>query len=360
MATVEPLGPGRIEPRELEQEMRSSFLDYAMSVIVSRALPDVRDGLKPVHRRVLYAMHEAGLQPNRSRLRCARVVGNVMGSYHPHGDQAIYDTLVRRAKPFSMRYPLVDGQGNFGNIDGYPAAAMRYTECRLTRLATELLRDIDADTVDFKPNYDESRREPTVLPARFPNLLVNGSSGIAVGMATNIPPHHLGETIDALVALIEDESLDVDRLMKYVKGPDFPTGGIILGREGIRNAYRSGRGRIVVRARAHIEELRGGRTAVVVTELPYGVKKGGDSGVIMKVAELVKDGVLTEVADLKDLSDKSGMRVEIHLKRDAVPQVALNKLFKHTQLQSTFGFNGVALVDGIPRTLGLRDMLVHY
>jgi DNA gyrase subunit A len=356
----EPLGAGRVETRELDQEMRSSFLDYAMSVIVARALPDVRDGLKPVHRRILYAMHEGGLQPNRPRVKCASVVGDVMKNYHPHGDAAIYDTLVRMAQSFSMRYPLVDPQGNFGNIDDYPAAAMRYTEARLSRMATELLRDIDADTVDFEPNYDERRRQPTVLPSRFPNLLVNGSAGIAVGMATNIPPHHLGETIDALVALIDDESLDVERLMKYVKGPDFPTGGIILGREGIRDAYRSGRGRIVVRARAHIEELRGGRTAVVVTELPYSVKKGGDAGVIKKVADLVKDGVLTEVADLKDLSDKSGMRIEIHLKRDAVPQVALNKLFKHTQLQSTFGFNGVALVDGVPRTLGLRDMLLHY
>jgi len=360
MATVEPLGPGRIEPRELEQEMRSSFLDYAMSVIVARALPDVRDGLKPVHRRVLYAMHEAGLQPNRSRLKCARVVGDVMGSYHPHGDQAIYDTLVRLAQPFSMRYPLVDGQGNFGNIDGYPAAAMRYTECRLTRLATEMLRDIDADTVDFKPNYDESRREPEVLPARLPNLLLNGSAGIAVGMATNIPPHNLGEVVDALVALIDEPTIDVDRLTKHIKGPDFPTGAIILGREGIREAYRSGRGRIVMRARTHIEELRGGRTAIVVSELPYGVKKGGDEGVIKKIADLVNDKVIPEVHDVKDLSDKSGMRIQIELKRDAIPQVVQNKVFKHTSLQTTFGYNAVALVDGVPRTLPLRDLLQHY
>ena len=360
MATVEPLGPGRIEPRELEQEMRSSFLDYAMSVIVARALPDVRDGLKPVHRRVLYAMHEAGLQPNRSRLKCARVVGDVMGSYHPHGDQAIYDTLVRLAQPFSMRYPLVDGQGNFGNIDGYPAAAMRYTECRLTRLATEMLRDIDADTVDFKPNYDESRREPEVLPARLPNLLLNGSAGIAVGMATNIPPHNLGEVVDALVAMIDEPTIDVDRLTKHIKGPDFPTGAIILGREGIREAYRSGRGRIVMRARTHIEELRGGRTAIVVSELPYGVKKGGDEGVIKKIADLVNDKVIPEVHDVKDLSDKSGMRIQIELKRDAIPQVVQNKVFKHTSLQTTFGYNAVALVDGVPRTLPLRDLLQHY
>jgi DNA gyrase subunit A len=360
MATVEPLGPGRIEPRELEQEMRSSFLDYAMSVIVARALPDVRDGLKPVHRRVLYAMHEAGLQPNRPRLKCARVVGDVMGSYHPHGDQAIYDTLVRLAQPFSMRYPLVDGQGNFGNIDGYPAAAMRYTECRLTRLATEMLRDIDADTVDFRPNYDESRREPSVLPARLPNLLLNGSAGIAVGMATNIPPHNLGEVVSAIVALIDEPTIDVDRLTKHVKGPDFPTGGIILGREGIREAYRSGRGRIVQRARTHIEELRGGRTAIIVSELPYGVKKGGDEGVIKKIADLVNDKVIPEIHDVKDLSDKSGMRIQIELKRDAVPQVIQNKIFKHTPLQTTFGYNAVALVDGVPRTLPLRDMLQHY
>jgi DNA gyrase subunit A len=259
-----------------------------------------------------------------------------------------------------MRYPLVEGQGNFGNIDDYPAAAMRYTESRLSRIATELLRDIDADTVDFQPNYDESRREPSVLPARFPNLLVNGSAGIAVGMATNIAPHNLGEVIDAVVAMIDDPDIDVDRLTRHVKGPDFPTGGIILGREGIREAYRSGRGRIVMRARAHIEELRGGRSAIIVTELPYGVKKGGDVGVIKKIADLVNDKVLTEVADLADHSDRSGMRIQVELKRDAIPQVALNKLYKHTPLQSTFGFNAVALVDGVPKTLSLRDMLQHY
>ncbi len=360
MSNLEPLGAGRIEPRELEQEMRASFLDYAMSVIVSRALPDVRDGLKPVHRRVLYAMHEAGLQPGRPRLKCARVVGDVMGSYHPHGDAAIYDTLVRMAQPFSLRYPLVDGQGNFGNLDDDGAAAMRYTECRLTRIATELLRDIDSNTVDFQPNYDESRQEPSVLPSRFPNLLVNGSAGIAVGMATNIPPHNLAEVIDALGALIDEPSIDVDRLSRIVKGPDFPTGAIVLGREGIKEAYRSGRGRIVMRARAHIEELRGGRTAIIVTELPYGVKKGGDAGVIKKIADLVKDKVMTEISGVDDHSDKTGMRIQIELKRDAIPQVVLNKLWKHTPLQSTFGFNAVALVDGVPQTLGLRDLLLHY
>jgi DNA gyrase subunit A len=340
--------------------MRSSFLDYAMSVIVARALPDVRDGLKPVHRRILYTMQELGLQPGRPRIKCARVVGDVMGSYHPHGDSAIYDTLVRMAQPFSLRYPLVDGQGNFGNVDGYPPAAYRYTECRLSRIATELLRDIEADTVDLVPNYDESKRQPDVLPSRFPNLLVNGSAGIAVGMATNIPPHNLGEVIDALVAMIDDPAIDVDRLTKHIKGPDFPTGGIIVGREGIREAYRSGRGRIVMRARAHIEELRGGKTAIVVNELPFTVKKGGDEGVIKKIADLVNDKVLTEISDIKDLSDKTGMRIQIDLKREAIPQVVLNKLYKHTALQTTFGYNAVALVDGVPRTLGLRDLLGHY
>jgi DNA gyrase subunit A len=354
------LDPGRIEPRELEQEMRTSFLDYAMSVIVARALPDARDGLKPVHRRILYAMHEAGLQPNRPRLKCARVVGDVMGYYHPHGDQAIYDTLVRMAQSFSLRYPLVDGQGNFGNIDDYPAAAMRYTECRLTRLATEMLREIDMDTVDFAPNYDESRREPTVLPARFPNLLVNGSAGIAVGMATNMPPHRLSEAVDAIVQLIDKPGAGADDLMKHMRGPDFPTGGIIVGRSGIRDAYRTGRGRIVMRARMHTEELRGGKSAIIVTELPYGVKKGGESGVIKKIADLVNDKVITEISDVKDHSDRSGMRIQIELKREAIPQVVLNKLFKHTALQTTFGYNAVALVDGIPRTLSLLELVQHY
>src|SRR4051812_26363141 len=340
--------------------MRSSYLDYAMSVIVGRALPDARDGLKPVHRRVLYGMHDMGLQPNRPFVKCARVVGQVMGNYHPHGNLAIYDTLVRMGQSFSLRYTLVDPQGNFGSIDDDPPAADRYTECRLSRMATEMLRDIDANTVDFGPNYDESRREPTVLPSRFPNLLVNGSAGIAVGMATNMPPHHLGETIDAVVAMIDDPAISVEGLMKHVKGPDFPTGAIVVGRSGIRDAYRTGRGRIVMRARAHIEELRGGRSAVVVTELPYGVKKGGDTGVIVKIADLVRDKVLTEVSDLADHSDRTGMRIQIELKRDAVPQVALNKLFKHTPLQSTFGYNAVALVDGVPRTLSLLELVTHY
>jgi DNA gyrase subunit A len=354
------LGRGRVESRELEQEMRSSFLDYAMSVIVSRALPDVRDGLKPVHRRVLYGMHEAGLQPNRPYKKSAATVGDVMGKYHPHGDSAIYDTLVRMAQPFSLRYPLVDGQGNFGSIDEDPAAAMRYTEARLSKIATELLRDIDANTVDFEPNYDESRRQPSVLPSRFPNLLVNGSTGIAVGMATNMPPHHLGETIDAVVAMIDNADIDVEGLMKHIKGPDFPTGAFIVGRSGIRDAYRTGRGRVVMRARAHIEELRGGKSAIVISELPYGVKKGGDSGVIRKIADLVQEKVITEISDLADHSDRTGMRIQVELKRDAVPQVALNKLFKHTPLQSTFGYNAVALVEGVPKTLSLLELVRHY
>jgi DNA gyrase subunit A len=354
------LGPGRIESRELEQEMRSSFLDYAMSVIVSRALPDVRDGLKPVHRRVLYSMWTNGNRPGRPYVKSANIVGYVMGNFHPHGDSAIYDTLVRMAQPFSLRYPLVDGQGNFGSIDDDPPAAMRYTEARLARIATEMLEELDNDTVDFEPNYDESKQIAKVLPARFPNLLVNGSAGIAVGMATNIPPHNLGEVIDAVVTLIDKPDANVEDMMKHVKGPDFPTGAIIVGRSGIRDAYRTGRGRVVMRARAHIEELRGGRSAIIVTELPYGVKKGGDSGVIAKIAELVNEKVLTEISDLQDHSDRSGMRIQIELKRDAVPQVALNKLFKHTPLQSTFGVNTVALVNGVPRTLSLLELLRHY
>ncbi|MDP9286234.1 MAG: DNA gyrase subunit A, partial [Actinomycetota bacterium] len=362
--THDPIGGGRIESRELEQEMRSSFLDYAMSVIVSRALPDVRDGLKPVHRRVLYSMHEKGLQPNRPYKKSANVVGAVMGDYHPHGDAAIYDTLVRMAQPFSLRYPLVDGQGNFGSLDGDPAAAHRYTEAKLARIATELLRDIDADTVDFKPNYDESRREPTVLPSRFPNLLANGSAGIAVGMATNIPPHNLSEVIAAIVAMIDDPEIDVEKLMTHIKGPDFPTGAFVVGRSGIRDAYRTGRGRIIMRARAHIEELRGGKNAIIVTELPYGVRKGGEGGVIEKIAELVEGKVLTEIPmnddALADHSDKDGMRIYIELKREAIPQVALNKLFKHTALQSSFGYNAVALVDGVPKTLSLLELVRHY
>ncbi len=360
MATPDTLSGGNIEPRALEDEMRTAYLDYAMSVIVGRALPDVRDGLKPVHRRVLYAMNELGLGPTRSYAKCAKIVGEVMGNYHPHGDSAIYDTLVRMAQDFSMRYELVDGQGNFGSVDDDPAAAMRYTEARLARIATEMLRDLDMDTVDFAPNYDGSRQEPLVLPARFPNLLVNGSSGIAVGMATNIPPHNLREVIDATVAYIDDPDIDVDGLMAHVKGPDFPTGGVILGRAGIRDAYETGRGRVRVQARAHIEPLKQGKEAIVVTELPFMVKKGGEGGLIQKIADLVHDKKIPEISDLRDESDKRGMRLVIELKRDAIPKVVLNKLYKHTSMQTTFGVNMVALVDNVPRTLNLRAVIHNY
>jgi len=360
MATADIFSGGNIEPRGLEEEMRSSYLDYAMSVIVGRALPDVRDGLKPVHRRVLFSMNESGLQPGRPYVKCARIVGDVMGKYHPHGDSAIYDTLVRLAQDFSMSEPLVDGQGNFGSIDDDPAAAMRYTEARLAPLAREMLRDLDADTVDFQPNYDGQNREPVVLPARFPNLLVNGASGIAVGMATNIPPHNLRETIAATIAYIDDPSLGVEGLMKHLRGPDFPTGGVILGTAGIREAYETGRGRIRVRARAHTEPLSHGKEAIIVTELPFMVKKGGDGGLIKKIAELVHEKKITEISDLRDETDRNGMRVVIELKRDAIPKVVLNKLYKHTSMQATFGVNMVALVDNVPRTLGLRQVIHNY
>jgi DNA gyrase subunit A len=361
---VDQLTGGNIEPRGLEEEMRSSYLDYAMSVIVGRALPDVRDGLKPVHRRVLYSMHRDGLQPNRPYRKCARVVGDVMGSFHPHGDSAIYDTLVRLAQDFAQRYVLVDGQGNFGSIDNDPPAAMRYTEARLARIATEMLRDIDADTVDFGPNYDGSENEPLVLPSRFPNLLVNGSAGIAVGMATNIPPHNLCEVIDATVAYIDDLEIDTAGLMKHIHGPDFPTGGTIVGRSGIKEAYETGRGRVVIRAKAHIEPLRQGKEAIIVTEMPYQVSKGDGrndgSGLIKKIAEVVQNGKIPQISDLRDESDKRGIRLVIELKRDAIPKVVLNNLYKFTPLQTTFGVNMVALVDGVPRTLGLVPLIKNY
>jgi DNA gyrase subunit A len=352
---------GRIEERELTKEMRSSYLDYAMSVIVGRALPDVRDGLKPVHRRVLYAMHDLGLQPNRPYRKCAFIVGEVMGKYHPHGDTAIYDTLARMAQDFSLRYPLVDGQGNFGSIDDDPPAAMRYTEARLARLATELLRDIESETVEFGPNYDESTQEPVILPARFPNLLVNGSSGIAVGMATNIPPHNLREVAGAVRAYVDNPEIDLKGLMKHVKGPDFPGGGTIMGSSGIEEAYRSGRGSVRLRARAHVEPLRGGKDAIIVSELPFMVKKGGDGGLITKIADLVREKKITGVSDLRDESDRSGMRLVIELKRGGDPaQVVLNQLYKHTSMQTSFGVNMVALVDGVPRTLSLKELIQHY
>ena len=352
---------GNIEERELEKEMRSSYLDYAMSVIVGRGLPDLRDGLKPVHRRVLYAMHDLGLQPNRAYRKCAFIVGEVMGKYHPHGDSAIYETLVRMAQDFALRYPLVDGQGNFGSIDDDPPAAMRYTEARLGPLATELLRDIDADTVDFGPNYDESTREPVLLPARFPNLLVNGATGIAVGMATNIPPHNLREVIGAVNAYIDDPEMDLKALMKHIKGPDFPGGGTIMGTQGIRDAYSSGRGSIKIRAKAHVEPLKGGKDAIIVTELPFMVKKGGEGGLITKIADLVRDKKITGISDLRDESDRNGMRLVIELKRGGdPPQVVLNQLYKRTAMQQAFGINMVALVDGVPRQLGLRELIEQY
>ena len=359
MASADVLSD-RFEPRALEDEMKTAYLDYAMSVIVGRALPDVRDGLKPVHRRVLYGMSELGLGPTRGYAKCARIVGEVMGNYHPHGDSAIYDTLVRLAQDFSMRYPLVDGQGNFGSVDDDPAAAMRYTEARLTRLSTEMLRDLDMDTVDFVPNYDGRTQEPVVMPSRFPNLLVNGAAGIAVGMATNIPPHNLGEVIAATVAFIDNPDVSVDELLGFIQGPDFPTGGTILGRQGIRDAYETGRGRVRLQAKAHIEPLSQGKEAIVVTELPYMVKKGGEGGLIQKIAELVHEKKIPDITDLRDESDRNGMRLVIELKRDAIPKVVLNQLYKHTPMQTTFGVNAVALVDGVPKTLSLREMLAAY
>ncbi len=364
MAGAEILSGGNIESRGLEEEMRSSYLDYAMSVIVGRALPDVRDGLKPVHRRVLYAMHESGLGPTRPYKKSAATVGEVMSKFHPHGDSAIYDTLVRLAQEFAMREPLVDGQGNFGSIDNDSAAAMRYTEARLARLATEMLRDIDADTVDFTPTYDDARLEPSVMPARYPNLLVNGSAGIAVGMATNIPPHNLAEVIDGVIAFIDDPLIDVAGLMKHIKGPDFPTGGTIKGWQGIKDAYETGRGRVVVQGKAHTEDIGRGKEAIIVTELPYQVSKGDGrndgSGLIKKIAEVVQNGRIPQISDLRDESGKAGIRLVIELKRDAIPKVVLNNLFKFTPLQSTFGVNTVALVDGVPKLLALRELLEAY
>jgi DNA gyrase subunit A len=341
-------------PISLEEEMRKSYLDYAMSVIVGRALPDVRDGLKPVHRRVLFAMHETNNVWNRPYVKCARVVGEVMGKYHPHGDQAIYDTLVRMAQDFSLRYTLVDGQGNFGSIDGDNAAAMRYTECRLDKIASELLADIDKETVDFVPNYDGKEKEPSVLPTRIPNLLINGSSGIAVGMATNIPPHNITEVINGALHVLKSPTCTVDELIEIIPAPDFPTAGIIYGVGGVRDGYRTGRGRVVMRARTHFEEIRDGRSAIIVDELPYQVNK---KSLLERIAELVRDKKLDGISDIRDESDKSGMRVVIELKRGEVAEVVLNNLYKQTQLQDTFGMNMVALVDGQPKLLNLKQML---
>jgi DNA gyrase subunit A len=353
MAAVEE----RIQPVVIEEEIQSSFIDYAMSVIVSRALPDVRDGLKPVHRRILFSMLEGGLQPDRPRRKSASAVGDVIKKYHPHGDQSVYDALVRMAQDFSLRYQLVDPQGNFGSIDGDPPGAMRYTEARLSPLAMELLRDIDKETVEFIPNFDGYEQEPTVLPGRFPNLLVNGSQGIAVGMATNIPPHNLGEVIDGVVLAIDNPEVKPSELMKKIKGPDFPTGGLIIGREGIKEAYQSGRGSIKMRARVLVEEGHHGRQRLVVTEIPYMVNK---ARLAEKIAQLVNTRKLQDIADLKDESSRLGMRLVIDLKRGANPQIVVNQLYKHTQLQDTFGVNMLALVDGVPRTLNLAQAIKHY
>ena len=347
----------KIVPVSLEEEMKSSYIDYAMSVIVARALPDVKDGLKPVHRRVLFGMHELGVPFNKPYKKSARIVGEVLGKYHPHGDTAVYDSMVRMVQDFSLRYPLVDGQGNFGSIDGDSPAAMRYTEARLARMADEMLRDLDKNTVNFVPNFDDSLPEPAVLPAYFPNLLVNGSSGIAVCMATNIPPHNLGEVIDGLVALIENPKLKPEDLMKYVKAPDFPTAGIIYGFDGVRDAYTTGRGRIIIRAKANIETLKNERENIVITEIPYQVNK---SSMIERIADLVRDGTIVGISNIRDESDRDGLRVVIEMKRDGQPAVTLNQLFKHTQMQVTFGVIMLALVNGSPKVLNLQQMMQYF
>ncbi|MEA3100108.1 DNA gyrase subunit A, partial [Caballeronia mineralivorans] len=342
-------------PISLEEEMRRSYLDYAMSVIVGRALPDVRDGLKPVHRRALYSMHELNNDWNRAYKKSARIVGDVIGKYHPHGDQSVYDTIVRMAQPFSLRYMLVDGQGNFGSVDGDNAAAMRYTEIRMAKIGHELLADIDKETVDFGPNYDGSESEPLVLPARIPNLLINGSAGIAVGMATNIPPHNLREIVDACMHLLNNPDTTIDELIEIVPAPDFPTAGVIYGVSGVKDGYRTGRGRVVMRATTHFEEIdRGQRMAIIVDEIPYQVNK---RTLLERIAELVNEKKIEGISDIRDESDKSGMRVVVELKRGEVPEVVLNNLYKMTQLQDTFGINMVALVDGQPRLLNLKQML---
>jgi DNA gyrase subunit A len=349
-----PVDPSDISPVTIEEEMRRSYLDYAMSVIVSRALPDVRDGLKPVHRRILFTMKEGGYDWNRPFRKSARIVGDVMGKYHPHGDAAIYDAMVRMAQGFSMRLPLVEGQGNFGSMDGDPAAAMRYTEARLARVTTALLDDIDKDTVDFRPNYDESQHEPTVLPARFPNLLVNGAGGIAVGMATNIPPHNLSEVIAATIALVENPAITIEELMQHLPGPDFPTAGIILGRSGIREAYHTGRGSVAIRGRTHIEEIRKDREAIIVTEIPFQVNK---ARMIERIAETVRDKIIEGISDIRDESDREGVRVVIEIKRDAMAEVVLNQLYRHTPLQTSFGINMLALTGGRPVLMDLKRVI---
>ena len=347
----------KIVPVSLEEEMKSSYIDYAMSVIVARALPDVRDGLKPVHRRVLYGMSELGLAYNKPYKKSARIVGEVLGKYHPHGDTAVYDSMVRMVQEFSLRYPLVNGQGNFGSVDGDSPAAMRYTEARLARIADEMLRDLEKNTVEFAPNFDETLQEPLVLPSYLPNLLVNGASGIAVGMATNIPPHNLTEVIDGLIALIKNPELTVEKLMKFVTAPDFPTGGIIFGYEGVKEAYTTGKGRIIVRAKANIETLKNDRENIIVTELPYQVNK---SNLIEKIAELVREGKIDDISNIRDESDRDGMRIVFELKRDAQPEVVMNQLFKHSQMQITFGVIMLALVKGIPKVLNLKEAMQHF
>ena len=346
-----------IRPTDMSFQMKTSFIEYSMSVIVSRALPDVRDGLKPVHRRILYAMNESGITPNRPHSKSARTVGDVIGKYHPHGDSAVYDAMVRLAQPFSMRVPLVDGHGNFGSIDGDSAAAMRYTEARLDRAAMELLRDLDKETVDWQPNYDESLREPKVLPSRFPNLLVNGSQGIAVGMATNIPPHNLGEVVDATCLMLDNPDVTTEELMKVMPGPDFPTGGIIRGRKGIVDAYNTGRGSLTVESKYEIVEKKNGRQSIVIKEIPYGVNRNKQ---LEKIGELIRDKKLPEISNVHDGADRHGIDIIIELKKDAIPQVVVKKLFKHTHLRTGFGCNMVALVDGVPRTLSLKEILFYY
>jgi DNA gyrase subunit A len=350
-------GEGKVVPVNLEQEMRNSYIDYAMSVIVARALPDVRDGLKPVHRRILYAMQEAGMGSNKPYKKSARIVGEVLGKYHPHGDSSVYDAIVRMAQDFSMRYMLADGHGNFGSVDGDPAAAMRYTEVRMSKISELMLQDIDKETVDFVPNYDESLKEPSVLPAKFPQLLVNGTSGIAVGMATNIPPHNMNEVIDGVLMLLDNPDTTIEELMTVIKGPDFPTAGLILGTQGIREAYTTGRGVIKMRAQAHIETMSNGKPRIIVTELPYQVNK---ARLVEKIAELVRDKAIEGITDLRDESDRNGMRVVIDLRRDANADVILNQLYKHTQLQDSFGVIMLALVDGRPRILNLKEVLYYY
>ena len=346
----------RIIPINIEEEMKTAYIDYSMSVIVSRALPDVRDGLKPVHRRVLFGMYDMGVLSNRAYKKSARIVGEVLGKYHPHGDSSVYDTMVRMAQDWSLRYPLVDGQGNFGSVDGDPPAAMRYTEARLRKIAEEMVADIDKDTVDFQLNFDDSLKEPTVLPSKFPNLLVNGSAGIAVGMATNMPPHNLSECIDGISAYIDNKDITVAELMEHIKAPDFPTGGLIYGYEGVKDAFETGRGRVLMRAKATFEEVKG-RECIVVTEIPYQVNK---ADMIKKTADLINDKKVEGISDIKDESDRKGMRIVYYLKRDAIPNIVLNNLFKYTQLQTSFSVNNIALVKGRPQTLNLRDLIVHF